>query len=163
MNLAETTGDYDLVKEISKLLYRPMDEMYIPIPNSATFHKQHPDFFGPGFGKLKEGTSKLLLPKEKRKFNLVFEPSGDVLQAYITQDNGKAIESVNKQTILGEWILRKVFQLCKYEPLTSNKLRELNINGLRFTKYKGSNDIHINFIWIDDKNLPDDYIARGRK
>ena len=42
-------------------------------------------------------------------FNLVFEPSGDVLPAFIAQDDGKAIESVEKQTILGEWILKGIF------------------------------------------------------
>ena len=137
-----------------------MDEMYIPIPDSAKFHKEHPDFFGPGFGRLKIGTNKLELPKEERRFNLVFEPSGDVLPAYITQDNGKAIESVEKQSYLGEWILRGIFQLKEYEPLTSKRLIELNINGLRFTKYKGSNDIHVEFIWIDEDNPPTGFIPR---
>lgn len=160
VGLAKQTGDFELKKDLYKTLYRPMDEMYIPIPDSAQFHKEHPNFFGPDFGKLQEGTSKLVLSKEERRFNLVFEPSGDVLPAYITQDNGKAIESAEKQTYLGEWILRGVFQLGEYEPLTSKRLEELNINGLRFTKYKGSADIHIEFIWIDEDNPPKGYIPR---
>ena len=82
------------------------------------------------------------------------------MPAYITQDNGKAIESAEKQTYLGEWILRGVFQLEEYEPLTSRRLAELNINGLRFTRYKGSDDIHIEFIWIDEENPPIGYIPR---
>lgn len=146
VRLAKQSGTFELKKDIFKLLYRPMDEMYIPIPDSAQFHKDHPNFFGKGYGKTKPGTNKLELPKEARRFNLIFEPSGDVLPAYITQDNGKAIESAEKQTYLGEWILRGVFQLEEYEPLTSARLAELNINGLRFTKYKGSEDIHIEFI-----------------
>lgn len=160
VRLAKQSGTFELKKDIYKMLYRPMDEMYIPIPDSAQFHKEHPNFFGKGFGKTKDGTSKLELPKEERRFNLVFEPSGDVLPAYITQDNGKAIESAEKQTYLGEWILRGVFQLEEYEPLTSSRLAELNINGLRFTRYKGSDDIHIEFIWIDENDPPKGFIPR---
>ena len=160
VRLAKTSGTPELKNDIYKVLYRPMDEMYIPIPNSAQFHRENPDFFGKGFGKTKEGTSKLELPKSERRFNLVFEPSGDVLPAYITQDNGKAIESVEKQTYLGEWILRDVFQLEEHEPLTSRRLKELNINGLRFTKYKGSDDIHLEFIWIDETDPPKGFIPR---
>lgn len=160
VKLAKETGDFELRKDVYKALYRPMDEMYIPIPDSAQFHKDHPNFFGKDYGKVKQGTSQLLLPKQERVFNLVFDPSGDALPSYITQDNGKAIESAEKQTYLGEWILRGIFQLEEYEPLTSKRLMELNINGLRFTKYKGSDDVHIEFIWIDENNPPQGYIAR---
>lgn len=158
--LASQTKLRDFRNDLIKLLYRPMDEMYIPIPDSAKFHKEHPNFFGVGFGELLPGTSKLALPKEQRRFNLIFEPSGDILPAYITQDNGKAIESAEKQTYLGEWILRGIFQLDEYEPLTSEKLKELNINGLRFSKYENSDDIHIEFVWIDESNPPQGYIER---
>ncbi len=160
VRLAKESGVIDLRREVLKMLYRPMDEMYIPIPNSAQFHKEHPNFFGNGFGQTVSGTSKLVLSKEERRFNLVFEPSGDVLPAYITQDDGKAIESAVKQTFLGEWILRGVFQLEEYEPLTSKRLKELDINGLRFTRYKDSDDIHIEFIWIDEADPPRGFISR---
>lgn len=160
IQLVKQSGDLELKKEMYKTLYRPMDEMYIPIPDSAQFHSEHPDFFGKGFGKTEIGKAKLVLPKEARRFNLVFEPSGDVLPAYITQDYGKAIESAVKQTYLGEWILRGVFQLDEYEPLTSKRLMELNINGLRFTRYKDEDDIHIEFIWIDEDNPPKGFIPR---
>jgi len=160
LSLAKMIGNEELQQELTKLIYRPMDEMYIPIPNSAQFHLEHPDFFGKGYGKIESGSSKLLLPKQERVFNLVFEPSGDSLPAYITQDNGKAIESVEKQSYLGEWILRGIFQLREYEPLTSERLKELNINGIRLTKYKGSDDIHIEFIWIDEENPPNGFIAK---
>lgn len=150
----------ELKNDITKVLYRPMDEMYIPIPDSAHFHKSHPNFFGPGYGELIDGTSRLKLPKEQRVFNLIFDPSGDTMPAYITQDYGKAIESAEKQTFLGEWILRGVFQLEEYEPLTSRRLREININGLRFSKYKNSEDVHLEFIWIDESNPPKGYIQR---
>ena len=158
--LAKKVGDKDFEEEITRMLYRPMDEMYIPIPDSAQFHRKHPNFFGKDFGKLIPGSSKLALSKEERRFNLVFEPSGDSLPVYLTQDNGKAIESAEKQTYLGEWILRGVFQLDEYEPLTSQKLEELNINGLRFSRYRDSDDIHIEFIWIDEEKPPKGYISR---
>ena len=160
VGLTNAIGSSELKNDVTKVLYRPMDEMYIPIPDSAQFHRNHPNFFGPRYGELIEGTSKLRLPKEQRIFNLVFDPSGDVMPAYITQDFGKAIESAEKQSYLGEWILRGVFQLGEYEPLTSKKLRELNINGLRFSKYRDSKDVHLEFMWIDEYNPPKGFIPR---
>lgn len=153
-------GNEDLKKDITKLLYRPQTEMYIPIPNAARFHLEHPDFFGPGIGLLEKsnGKWKLPLPKEQCRFNLIFEPSGDKLESFITQDTGKAIESYGSQAYLGEWILRGVFQLKEYEPLTSKKLNEVGINGIRLYKLQDSNDIHLQFIWIDRDNLPDDFV-----
>ncbi len=52
---------------------------------------------------------------------LRFLSSGDAIQAYINQESGKAIQSVNKQDILGEWLLRGVFQLAEREVLTGKK------------------------------------------
>ena len=161
IGLTKKTDDSGFKEDVIKVLYRPMDEMYIPIPDAAQFHRVHPDFFAPNSGRLIPGTSKLALSKEQRKFNLVFEPSGDSLPAYITQDNGKAIESAEKQTYLGEWILRGIFQLGEYEPLTSKKLKELNINGMRFSRYENSEDIHVEFIWIDEANPPKGYIPNS--
>ncbi|MCR4673882.1 MAG: hypothetical protein K5675_02640 [Lachnospiraceae bacterium] len=161
VGIANSIGNQELKCDVTKVLYRPMDEMYIPIPDSAQFHREHPNFFGPGYGELITGTSKLKLPKEQRIFNLVFDPSGDAMPAYITQDFGKAIESAEKQSYLGEWILRGVFQLGEYEPLTSQRLIELNINGLRLLKYKDSQDVHLEFIWIDEYNPPKGYIQRA--
>ena len=86
---------------------------------------------------------------------MIFEPSGDQVEAYITQEHGKALETANKQTIMGEWILRKVFQLPEYKPLTRERLDEIGINGIRLTKQPDG--IHLSFIWIDDNNLPEDY------
>ncbi|WP_279155450.1 hypothetical protein [Thomasclavelia cocleata] len=159
------TKNENLLEDINKLIYRPIDEMYIPIPNSKKFHNEHPDFFGKGIGTFKidektgKETSKLALPREKRKFNLIFEPSGDSITSYVTgQDNGKAIQSFEKQSYLGKWILRKVFQLKEYEPLTSQKLEEIGINGIRLYKKVNSDDIHLQFIWIDTDHLPKDLI-----
>ncbi len=152
-------GNSSFREDMLKVLYRPRDEIYIPIPDSVKFHTAHPDFFNTGVGRLicDNGKWKLPLPKEKCRFTLVFEPSGDRMESFITQDAGKAIESCEKQTYLGEWILRKVFQLKEYEPLTSKRLKEVGINGIRLEKYPGTDEVHLHFIWIDDSDLPPDY------
>ncbi len=157
---AKMTRNNTFVEAVEKIVFRPMTETYIPIPRSKQFHTKYPDFFVPDGGKMKEDGKKLALPEEHRRFNLVFEPSGNTIECHITQDTGKAIESVQKQTILGEWLLTKVFQLGKREPLTQAQLDMLDINGLRLYKEPGSDDIHAEFIWIDDDNLPADYIDR---
>lgn len=152
------TGQMDLVVAVEKLIYRPKDELYIPIPNAKEFHKNHPDFFGPDIGTFKANTNKLALKKEQCTFNLVFEPSGDSIRSFITQDNGKAIESVEKQSYLGEWILRGVFQLREFEPLTADRLKEIGMNGIRLFKIENDEDVHLQFIWIDEQNPPSDFL-----
>ncbi|WP_232045789.1 hypothetical protein [Streptococcus porcinus] len=86
-------------------------------------------------------------------------PSGDEIEAYINQDNGKAIQSIKNQAILGEWIVNQVFQLKRREPLTYQKLVDLQINALRLIKYKKSQVIGIEFTWIDIENPPADAIG----
>ncbi len=159
VKLAETTHNDEFISAILKTIYRPQNEMYIPIPNSKEIHQDNPNFFGEDVGTFIDGSSKLALKKDKREFNLVFEPSGDSIRAFITQDNGKAIESVEKQSYLGEWILRRVFQLPELEPLTAKRLNEIGINGIRLYKTNLNNDVHLQFIWIDKDNLPDDYVG----
>ena len=159
MNLAQSTKNEEFISCVEKLIYRPKDEMYIPIPKSKEFHMRHPDFFGPAIGTFKNNSNKLALEKRQCEFNLVFEPSGDSIRSFITQDNGKAIESVEKQAYLGEWILRGVFQLSEFEPLTANRLNEIGINGIRLYKVDSGQDVHLQFIWIDKENLPNDYVG----
>lgn len=158
MERLQKTDDVEFVGAVAKLLYRPYNEMYIPIPNSKAFHEAHPHFFGDNVGTFKADGRKLALSATEREFTLVFEPSGEKIKSYIAQDCGKAIESTEKQTYLGEWILRGVFQLKKGEPLTAEKLKEVGINGLRLYKVKDSEEVHLQFIWIDKDNLPEDYI-----
>lgn len=147
-------------EKIIKLLFRPKSEVYIPIPNARKFHKAHPDFFGPQIGTFKSSnSSKLNLDKENRTFMLVFEPSGQKMKAFITQDNGKAIESWDKQSIMGKWLINDVFQLQDYEKLTLERLEELNINGIRLEKNIETGEIHFSFIWIDKKHKPEDFIS----
>lgn len=84
----------------------------------------HPNFFAKILVQYPRMEIKKICIKSKqrrKKIQLNFEPSGDCITSYITQDNGKAIESYEKQSYLGEWILRNVFRLEKYEPLTSKK------------------------------------------
>lgn len=151
-----------LKNDIFSYMYRPVNEMYIPIPNSKKFHEKHPDFFGKDIVAFKTdgktGKKDYVYPKEKRRFNMIFEPSGDSLECFITQDDGKGIQSYSKQSKMGEWILRKIFQLDEYEPLTRKRLEEIGINGIRLYKKSKNEDIHLEFIWIDFDDLPDDYI-----
>ena len=147
MKICNSTSNEKLVNKVSKMVFRPKNEMYIPIPNAKKFHLEHPDFFADGVGSFENGSSKLSLPKNNRRFNLVFEPSKDSVQAYITQDNGKAIESCERQTYLGEWILRGIFQLEENEPLTDQKLLDMNINSIKLYKVNNSDDVHLEFIW----------------
>lgn len=149
LDLVKSFQNDKLISDITKLVFRPVSEMYIPIPEARQFHANHPQFFGDNIARLKAGESSLELPKEERRFTLKLLPSGDELSAYICQDSGKGIQSYNEQGILGEWILRKVFQLQEYEPLTQTKLNELGINGLRFTKLD-EGIIGLEFIWSDD-------------
>ncbi len=150
--------DPELQRSVKDILFRPADEMYIPIPQSKRFHSEHPDFFVPNLGRQCSLKKIKSMPREDRRFMLVFEPSGERLESYITQENGKAIESWEKQTILGDWLLRRVFQLDEHEPLTRKRLDEIGINGMRLFKLKGSSDVHLEFIWIEDGDLPEDYI-----
>ncbi|MGZ9789698.1 hypothetical protein ACXYTD_06075 [Staphylococcus hominis] len=160
MEYVENIGNKNLEKEIEKTIFRPISEMYIPIPNSRIFHNQKPDFFGKDIGKFKKDSNKLLLPKEKRIFNLEFISSKNIIKAYINQDNGKSIQSYKDQQILGEWILRGVFQLEPREVLTKQKLIEVGINGIRLYKFKDyKRGIGIEFIWIDENNPPLDSIG----
>ncbi|MBX9096208.1 hypothetical protein [Streptococcus gordonii] len=158
IHFVHETGNEKLIKEIEQLVYRPVSEVYIPLPDSKNFHDERPDFFGPGFGTFEPGTKKLALPKEERTFKLRFLSSGDVINAYINQEAGKAIQSTDKQEILGNWILRGVFQLKEREVLTGRRLNELEINGIRLTKFKNG-EIGIEFIWIDTENPPHDAIG----
>ena len=89
---------------------------------------------------------------------MVFDPSGTKIKAFITQDFGKAIQSYEKQSELGRWILREIFRLKEYEPLTQKRLNEIGINGIRLYKLNNDESVYFQFIYIDESNLPKDYI-----
>lgn len=151
---AARTNNAELMEDVKKFVYRPKNEIYIPVRNSTIFHREHKDFFAKDAGNYISEPSKL---QEKSRFTLILEPSGEEIECYISQTGGKAIMSYGKQSILGEWLLRNVFQLGEYEPLTQKRLEELEINGMRLYK-KNDGKIHLQFIYIDDNNLPQDYI-----
>lgn len=160
INYIEELGNLNLLNAVSSLVLRPENEMYIPIPESKKYHMDNPDFFGSNIGTFEQGTSKLALPPEKRRFKLEFLQSGDIIEAYINQESGKAIQSVSNQGILGEWILHQVFRLKTREPLTYKRLVELEINAIRLTKFADAdNHIGIEFIWIDMDNIPQDAVG----
>ncbi|WP_340641709.1 DNA cytosine methyltransferase [Lactococcus lactis] len=164
VEFVEDIGNSELLLAVSNLVLRPVNEMYIPIPDAKKFHTDNPDFFGPGIGTFEPGTSKLALPSEKRIFHLEFLQSGDIIDAYINQEAGKAIQSISNQGILGEWILHQVFRLRDREPLTYKRLEELEINAIRLTKFKDSvNHIGIEFIWIDENDIPKDAVGWIKK
>lgn len=147
-------GIDSLTENIQKNVYRPSNELELRIPNAWKFHQTYPNFFVEK-SIFKDKTKKCVKNKTNRTFKLRFMPSGDEIDAYINQDSGKAIESVKRQSILGKWILRQVFQLEPYEPLTQEKLDEMNINGIRLTKKEDA--VELSFIKIDLKNKPNDY------
>lgn len=160
MNHVEESGNSDLKNDVIKLVYRSAKEVYIPISNSREFHNKNPNFFGQGIGTFQENSAKLKLPKEQRTFKLTFIPSGNTIEAYINQDDGKAIQSIHNQDILGEWLLRGVFQLKERELLTAKRLDEIGINAIRLIKYTDKNaGIGLKFIWIDENNPPNDAIG----
>lgn len=51
-----------------------------------------------------------------------------------------------------------IFFLKEREILTGQRLNELEINGIRLTKFKNG-EIEIEFIWIDTENPPIDAIG----
>ena len=163
LNEVVKLNNVELANKIEKSLYRDASEMYIPIPVSRWFHDNNPNFFAPNAGTFqteKGKEKKLALDKDDRTFRLEFMPSGDAVQAYINQDDGKGIQSTVKQTILGEWIFRQVFRLENRELLTMKRLNELEINGVRLNKFKDhKRGIGLEFIWIDVENPPDDAIG----
>lgn len=144
-----------------KLLYpRPLNEVYIPIPDSKKFHTQHPDFFGEGIGKNLFGEKgKIIKDQKDRTFIMRFMPSRDRIEGYIDQDGGKAIQSPKSQSILGKWIKKKIFQLEDYELLTTEKLNDLGINAIRFIKNTDEHTIDVEFFWMDLDNPPKDAIG----
>lgn len=156
MILVDDLNQIDISQEIEQMVFRPAKEMYIPIPEAREFNEKHPNFFGQGIGKLNE--HKLLSDANDRMFTLRFLPSGNEIMAHICQADGKAIQSVKNQGILGDWILRHVFQLGPREPLTMDKLRDLEINAIRLTKARDG-AVELEFIWINPENPPAD--ARG--
>lgn len=150
INCSEETRYRGVVEVARKCLFRSPNEIYIPIPQSKNVHGNNPNFFGTEIAKMDE-KGNLEKELEERRFKLEFLPSHEVIEAQIVQSYGKGIQSSKDQSILGKWILEKVFQLAEFEPLTNERLNDLEINGIRLSKFSDAdNHIGLEFIW-DDK------------
>lgn len=117
---------------------RHCNEIYIPIPRCI--HNNFPDFF----------------PPRDTSFNLEL-PDGEVINAKVCQDNGKALMS-NPNKKLGEWLLRQVLGLEEREILKYEKLEVLGIDSVRI--YKKSDEFYsINFDSLDSyENFKEEYM-----
>lgn len=93
---------------------RHPNEIYIPYP--AVDRARNPEFF----------------PPRNTVFNLHF-PDGSVIPSKVCQDDSKAIMS-NPNKVLGEWLLRRVFELPENTQLTYEMLEIFGIDSVIFTK-----------------------------
>lgn len=72
-------------------------------------------------------------PDRNTVFNLRL-PDGSVISAKICQQDGKAIMS-NPNKILGEWLLRNVFELPEGTVVTYEMLQRFGVDSVVFTKH----------------------------
>lgn len=76
--------------------------------------------------------SKNFFPPRDTVFDLHM-PDGTIIPTKVCQDNGKAIMS-NPNKILGEWLLRTVFELPEGTVVTYEMLEKFGIDSVVFTK-----------------------------
>lgn len=93
---------------------RNVNEIYIPYPSED--RKRSIGFF----------------PDRDTVFDLLM-PDGSIIPTKVCQADGKAIMS-NPNKILGEWLLRKVFELPERTLLTYEMLEKFGIDSVIFTK-----------------------------
>ena len=93
---------------------RDMNEIYIPFP--AEDRERYAGFF----------------PNRDQPFELLL-PDGTLISAKVCQQDNKAIMS-NPNKVLGEWLLRKVFELPEKTLLTYEMLEVFGIDCVVFTK-----------------------------
>ncbi len=93
---------------------RNPNEVYIPYPSQDR--------------KLTKG----FFPPRDIHFTLHF-PDKSIIEAKICQDDGKAIMT-NPNKILGEWLLRKVFDIPECTVLTYDMLEKFGVDCVIFTK-----------------------------
>lgn len=94
---------------------RNPNELYIPYP--AEDRSRTVGFF----------------PGRDTVFNLTL-PDGSVIPAKVCQDDGKAIMS-NPNRILGEWLLRTVFELPEGTLVTYEMLQRFGVDSVVFTRH----------------------------
>ncbi|PAK20893.1 hypothetical protein CJJ23_04840 [Mycoplasmopsis agassizii] len=93
---------------------RHPDEIYIPYP--VEDKNKNPNFF----------------PSRDQSFNLML-PDGTWISAKVAQQNNKSIMS-NPNKMLGNWLLRKVFEIPENTLITYDTLKLLNTDSVIFTK-----------------------------
>ncbi|MEG0366928.1 MAG: hypothetical protein RR585_08850 [Coprobacillus sp.] len=93
---------------------RNVNEIYIPYPVGDRHRSE-------GF-----------FPSRDTVFDLLM-PDGTVIPTKICQDDGKAIMS-NPNSVLGEWLLRKVFELPERTLVTYEMLEKFGVDSVIFTK-----------------------------
>lgn len=93
---------------------RDMNEVYIPFP--AEDRERYSGFFS----------------NRDQPFELLL-PDGTIISAKVCQQDSKAIMS-NPNKVLGEWLLRKVFELPEKTLLTYEMLEVFGIDCVVFTK-----------------------------
>lgn len=103
---------------------RNPNEIYIPYP--AEDRRRTQGFF----------------PPRDTVFNLTL-PDGTVIPAKVCQQDSKAIMS-NPNKVLGEWLLRKVFELPEKTPVTYRMLEIFDIDSVIFKKL-GENEYSVDF------------------
>lgn len=113
-----------LVRQTGEYKRRDPNELYIPYP--AEDRARTIGFF----------------PDRDTVFNLRL-PDGSVIPAKVCQADGKAIMS-NPNKLLGEWLLRKVFELPEGTQVTYQMLQRFGIDSVIFTKH-GTLDYSVDF------------------
>ncbi|WP_143603384.1 restriction endonuclease [Floricoccus tropicus] len=124
LKLYSTKNDIKFVPEKSGLNQwnangrpRDLNEIYIPYPAED---RRRGEFF----------------PSRDTPFELEL-PDGQLISAKVCQQDSKAIMS-NPNRLLGNWLLRTVFELKEGTIVTYDMLREFNIDSMIFTKLTDS-------------------------
>jgi len=100
---------------------------------NAGGRKRHPDEIYIPYQKEDRARSIAFFPPREQPFNLRL-PDGKMISAKVCQADGKAIMS-NPNKVLGEWLLRKVFEVAPGTLITYEMLEKFGIDSVIFTKH----------------------------
>jgi len=100
---------------------------------NAGGRKRHPDEIYIPYQKEDRARSIGFFPPREQPFNLRL-PDGKMISAKVCQADGKAIMS-NPNKVLGEWLLRKVFEVAPGTLITYEMLEKFGIDSVIFTKH----------------------------
>ena len=99
---------------------------------NASGRKRHPNEIYIPFPVEDRNRKTNFFPPRDTPFNLRL-PDGTIISAKVCQDQGKAIMS-NPNKDLGEWLLRKVFEIPENTIVTYEMLEKYNVDSVVFTK-----------------------------